>query len=280
MSDLDKILKTMSRQDAQKHFSDRTRSQYMGNNTILCRILGDLKIFALADDIGFTPHMVFNGFWEYWLTKYFAEAIRPGDCVIDIGANQGYYTLLASDLVGPRGKVVSIEPNPEIYSKILASVQFNGFFGRVEALNVALALEGQVGVVPFWVPHHDCKNGRLIFPTDNLKLLETHGRIIEVEAVDLQADRFDRVDFIKIDVEGAELAVLKQVRPIIDRFKPGLVCEVNFGRHYSYDDLVEAVGTDELLYLDFDSKLKKFNKHLAESENTGEDWLICIERGV
>ncbi len=278
MNDLRKTLKSMSRAKAESYFSGHTRSEYMGNNTMICQILGNMKLFALADDIGFTPHMVFDGFWEYWLTRYFAEAVKPGDCVIDIGANQGYYTLLASELVGSNGKVISIEPNPEVFSKLLASVQINGFYSRVNPMNVALAFEGGAGLVPFWVPHRDCKNGRFIFPEDNHDLLEAHGNIIEVEAIDLQVDQFDRVDFIKIDVEGAELAVLKQIRPIIDQFRPGIVCEVNFGRNYSYNDLIEAVGTDDLLYLDFDSKIRKFNKDLAENENINEDWLICLER--
>lgn len=278
MHDLRKILTKKKRSEAEEYFSSNTRSQYLGNNTLLCRVLGNHKLFVMADDIGFTPHMVFDGFWEFWLTKYFAKAIRASDHVIDIGANQGYYTVLAGELVGPEGKVLAIEPNPQVYSRLVASAQVNGYWGRIETRNVALALDGADEAVPFWLPKGDPKNARFIFPDDNQDLLESLGEIIEVPAVELDAGSFERVDFIKIDVEGAEIGVLTQLRPLIQKFRPGLVCEVNFGRHYGYDDVVEAIGTDELLYLDYDSVTKPFTREMAETVNKGEDWLICLER--
>jgi FkbM family methyltransferase len=278
MSELRKILLKKNRPDAEAFFASHTRSQYVGDNTLLCQVLGNHKMFFMANDIGFAPHMVFDGYWEFWLTKYFAEKIKPGDYVIDIGANQGYYTILASELVGPQGKVLAIEPNPQVFSRLLASAQVNGFLSRIEARNVALALDGADEAAPFWLPHGDPKNARFVFPGDNQALLESLGEIIEVPAIVLEPESFARVDFIKIDVEGAEIGVLKQCRPIIERFRPGLVCEVNFGRHYDYDDLVEAIGTDKLLYLDFNSVTRPFTREMAETVNVGEDWLICLER--
>ncbi|MBD3756401.1 MAG: FkbM family methyltransferase [Gammaproteobacteria bacterium] len=278
MSDLRNLLNTIHRADAEKYFAEHTRSEFMGNNTVLCQILGDRKFFAIADDIGFTPHMVMDGYWEFWLTRYFAKVLRPGDFVIDIGANQGYYTILASELVGCSGKVVAIEPNPEVFARLVASVQVNGFSDRVEALNVALALDGQGAKAPFFVPRHDCKNGRFVYAGEDPAYLAGFGDIIEVDAVRLEPSRFERVDFIKIDVEGAELAVIRQLRPLLEKFRPGLVCEVNFGRQYRYDDLVDALGTDQLHFLDYDSKVKPFTRKMAETENVGEDWLICQER--
>ena len=67
--------------------------------------------------------MIMDGFWEYWLTKYFAEQIKPGDTVIDIGANLGYYTLLAGDLVTATGRVVAVEPNPLVFELLSKSVK-------------------------------------------------------------------------------------------------------------------------------------------------------------
>ena len=102
MSQLRPILLKQNRPDAEQHFTARTRSQYLGNGTLLCQVLGGLKLFVIGDDVGFSPHMIFEGYWEFWLTRHFAEVIRPGDTVLDIGANLGYYTLLAADLVGAR----------------------------------------------------------------------------------------------------------------------------------------------------------------------------------
>ncbi len=280
MKDLRDVLTKMKRSDAEGYFSETTRSQFLGNNTLLCQVLGGRKLFTVADDVGFTPHMIFDGYWEFWLSKYFALAIHPGDAVLDIGANQGYYTILAGDLVGPEGKVIAIEPNPEVHSRLVSSAQVNGFGDRVEARNVAVSLDGQAGAAQFWVPHGDSKNARFFFPGDDRGLMESLGHVIEVEAVRLDVDSFERVDFVKVDVEGAELSVLQQLRPIIEKFRPGLVCEVNFERHYKFDDLVEAIGSEKLLYLDYDSKVKPFTRDMAEDQATmGDDWLVCLERG-
>lgn len=277
MNNLRKILLDKPRPAAEAHFTARTRSQYLGSGTLLCQILGGLKLFAIGDDVGFTPHMLFEGYWEYWLTRYFAQEICRGDTVLDIGANLGYYTLLAANLVGADGRVVAIEPNPEVFRRLGASIGVNGFLGRAEARNVALAAPGESGSRSFFVPHGEPKNGRFVSAEEDQATLAACGSLGEVVLGHLDPDDFQRVDFIKVDVEGAEIAVLHHLRPILDRFRPKVVCEVNFGRGYGWDEVVAAFGTEELAYLDFDSTVKPLTRTLAETWKCGEDWLVCVD---
>lgn len=277
MSNLRRILLDQPRPVAEAHFIERTRSQYLGRGTLLCQVLGGLKLFALGDDVGFTPHMLFEGYWEYWLTRHFAAAIRPGDTAIDIGANLGYYTLLAADLVGPGGRVVAVEPNPEVFRCLAASIQVNGFAPRAEARQIALAAPGEHGARPFFVPTGEPKNGRLLLPGEDSGFLAAHGTVSQVPLGQLYPDDFQRVDFIKIDVEGAELAVLESLHPILARFRPKVVCEVNFARGYGWDDVARAFGTEALAFLDFDSTVKPLTRAMAETRQCGEDWLVCVD---
>lgn len=279
MSTLRRILLDNPRPTAEAHFVANTRSQYLGQGTVLCQVLGGLKLFAIGADVGFTPHMLFEGYWEYWLTRHFAAVIRPGDTVIDIGANLGYYTLLAADLVGDTGQVIAVEPNPEVFRRLAASIAVNGFAPRVQPRNWAIAAPGESGSRRFFVPTGEPKNGRFVAAGEDPVWLAAHGTLGEVALGTLDPEQFQRVDFIKIDVEGAELAVLEHLRPILERFRPKVVCEVNFARGYGWDEVVHAFGTDALTFLDFDSTVKPLTRAMAETRQCGEDWLVCVDLG-
>jgi len=276
MSTLRSILLESTRPAAEALFTARTRSQYLGGGTLLCQVLGGLKLFVIGEDIGFSPHMIFEGYWEFWLTRHFAQAIRPGDTVIDIGANLGYYTLLAADLVGETGRVVAVEPNPEVFRRLASSIAVNGFWRRVEARNTALGAADERGQRAFFVPRGEPKNGRFVAPDEDPAWLAAHGSLSEVTLDCLDPADFQQVDFIKIDVEGAELAVLDHLRPILEKFRPKVVCEVNFARGYTWDEVTCAFGTEALMFLDFDSTVKPLTRAMAETRQLGEDWLVCV----
>src|SRR5262249_7878864 len=89
-----------------------TNPVYLGRHTALCRVLGLFKISLDTNDTGFASHVLLDGFWEMWLTIFFARQVKPGMTVIDVGANFGYYTLLFGSLVGDEGRVYAVEPNP------------------------------------------------------------------------------------------------------------------------------------------------------------------------
>jgi FkbM family methyltransferase len=276
MSTLKEILVKSRRDEAEIHFGNRARSQYLGDDTLLCRILGEKKLFAIASDIGLSPHLAFDGYWEFWLTLHFARKINQGDTVIDIGANLGYYSVLAADLVGAAGKVVAIEPNPTVCSYLKKTIQLNGYGERVDVKNYAISSHDDKASVPFFVPTGEPKNGRFILDDESSEYLADFGNVFDVTAGSLVECKFDRIDLIKIDVEGAELQVLKRLQPLIQKFLPQVVCEVNFARGYRYEDVQEALGLEtELLFLDYDGEVKPLSKSMAARDRCGDDWLIC-----
>lgn len=276
MRPLREIFCDYSRAEAEAIMTDLTRSQYLGRNRVLCSILAGRKFFAIADDVGFSTHMIFDGFWEFWLSLCFAKHIKEGDTVIDVGANLGYYTVIAAELVGHQGRVVSIEPNPSVFAFLRDTVSVNGYAGRVTAINAALGAKAGKVSVPFFCPTGEPKNGRFLLPEEEAADLSGLGEVFEVQA--LQAIPVDsgKVDFIKIDVEGAELSVLESLVPLIDKFRPKIVCEVNFARGYGYGDVARFLGGPSgLFHLDYDGDIKPLTEEMARSERTGDDWLVC-----
>lgn len=269
--DVPHILRTTSRVEAEAVFESNSRSAYLGGNRALCIVLGKYKMYVDTTDIGFSPHMMFDGYWEYWLTKFIADHVAEGAHVMDVGANLGYYTLLLADIVGESGKVYGFEPNPVLFEMLRSTVRLNGFWRQASLVNAALIDDPQQVEVPFFVPRNEPKNGTIV----QAGYSDPRGCVISAPARTVGSLDIRRLDFIKIDVEGAEKALLESLQPIKQELTPKIVVEVNFGRNYSYDDIVRLAGYgSELLHIDFDGDIKPLTRKLVSEERQDEDWLV------
>lgn len=141
-------------------------------------------------------------------TKLFEEIINPGKIVFDVGAHAGYYTLLSSILVGANGKVVSFEPNPNNYSYLNKNVLINNLSN---VTTVESAVSNQKGFCYFETrtgsgTGHFSDEGTLKVKTKTLDDFVKEKQLIP--------------DYIKIDVEGAELLVLEGASHTLVNNKP------------------------------------------------------------
>ena len=93
---------------------DHSRALYIGDQMVLCRVLGKYLMYADAQETGITPHLAMDGYWESWITRALAWTVRPGWHCLDVGANHGYYTLVPADGACPEGRVTPIEPTPKL----------------------------------------------------------------------------------------------------------------------------------------------------------------------
>jgi len=141
-------------------------------------------------------------------TEVFRKVLKPGDVVLDIGANIGYYALLAAQIIGETGKVYALEPSPSSITLLRKSVEANGLEHIVEINEKAVA--STVGAVQFFTS--DWSN---LSTTYNSRLVTgkqiPFGRSIEVEAttVDAFLEGKRTPSLIKMDIEGAEVDVIK-----------------------------------------------------------------------
>lgn len=160
--------------------------------------------------------------------------VKEGDICFDIGANIGIYSSVLSRAVGSAGHVHSFEPVRHIRRKLYANLAMNG------AKNVTVnhfALGAEAGELPmFQVKEGEFRGGTSTFVRNNN--VEKMGEqafekeIVKIAALDSYVEEMgiDRVDFMKIDVEGFELNVLKGAVKTLGKFRPPILFEHNQGR--------------------------------------------------
>ncbi|HEX4723482.1 MAG TPA: FkbM family methyltransferase [Pseudonocardiaceae bacterium] len=168
-----------------------------------------------------------------------SEVVGPGAVCIDIGAAAGLYTLALSELVGPTGVVHSVEPLPfahQVWKRLLRSESA----GNVRPHTGALGLEPGKGVISVPIGPYGLVTGRS-FLTGRSKGLGSNAEfaghvdiVVDVETLDGMCDRLGltRLDFLKIDVEGAELHVLESGQRAIETYRPAMLVEIE-DRHIS-----------------------------------------------
>jgi FkbM family methyltransferase len=145
-----------------------------------------------------------TGTYEPDVTALVRRVLRPGHTFVDVGANMGWFSLLAAGLVGPQGRVVAIEPNPANVALLEASAQENGF-ANIEVANMALA-EHPMAVAL----ETDGSNGRVIPVEEPPRGPVRATYVVAAQPLDsvLESLGVGHVDVIKVDVEGAEPLVL------------------------------------------------------------------------
>ncbi|MFJ8360610.1 FkbM family methyltransferase [Streptomyces sp. NPDC093984] len=156
------------------------------------------------------------GVWEPHMTRWIQRRLKPGDGFVDVGANIGVFSVLASHLVGDRGQVVAIEASPAFHHRLLQQARLNGC-RNIRAVNAAvsdapttltfvLASSRNMGansIVPYDGPAEST------FEIDALPLPEL-----------LDPQEIANARVIKIDVEGAEGRVVRGLAPVLDKLRP------------------------------------------------------------
>jgi FkbM family methyltransferase len=154
--------------------------------------------------------------------------VRPGDSVLDLGANFGWYTATLSRMVGDTGRVYSVEPIPETFA-VLSSVAESLGLKNAELFNCALS--DHCGSAVMEVPKfaHGGKNfymAHIVSGKSSDPSLESFE--VPLRSLDsvLSGKKPERVTFVKCDVEGHELAVLKGAANFLACVKPAMLVEV------------------------------------------------------
>jgi FkbM family methyltransferase len=167
-------------------------------------------------------HIYFFGVYEPIEAMLYMRLIRPGMVVVDAGANVGQYTLLASHAVGPQGWVHSFEPVPWTFELLSRHVEKNHL--KNVRLN-SLALWKETGFVSLGLPTLEEVN------FGSYSVGGNKGNIIRAEAITLdeyvKSNRIDRIDLIKIDIEGSEWATLQGMSFVLARDRPIIMMEIN-----------------------------------------------------
>lgn len=152
-----------------------------------------------------------NGVYEEFETEIIKNTIKKGDVVIDLGANIGYYTVLFAKLVGPTGKVYAFEPDPSNFSILKKNITINKY---KNVIPINKAVSDKNGILKLFLANSKKGAHSTLINYTNRK---NH---IDVETITLNKyfeNYSKQINFIKMDIEGAEFLALKGMSKILKK---------------------------------------------------------------
>jgi FkbM family methyltransferase len=176
-----------------------------------------LRFFVRLNDP--LHYSILLGLHEREVLECLQQQLKPGMTVFDVGANAGYFSMIAGELVGKSGRIVSLEPDPRVVEVLRRNVGSNGF---ENASVVQAAAYNSCGEVSLGCAPATSWSG--IYYERPMKRIS-----VRAVTLDSLCDQLglDRVDFVKIDVEGAEVAVLEGMSGVLARQRPQVLLELH-----------------------------------------------------
>jgi len=159
--------------------------------------------------------------WEAYETQLTLRHLKAGDVYVDVGANIGYYTLIASQRVGIKGKIIAYEPDPDNFALLQSNVTLNNL--------------PQVAIFPCAL-YDKNTDGQLFLSDDNFGDHRIYGASEERESRSIQLVQGDEhlgkqtehIDFLKIDTQGSEFFVVKGLQKLITQNRDHLRIMLEF----------------------------------------------------
>jgi FkbM family methyltransferase len=212
-------------------------------------------ILLWLNNTGYLDRMIIReGEFEPMSTAAVNRLVKPGFTVLDIGANIGYYTVIASKLVSDAGKVIAFEPTVNFLDVLSKNIAANNL-SNVEVMPYGLSnrtCELEIDIGPSSATLHSPPGFDKVLSTEKIQL---------ISLVDfVQTSKIEKIDFIKIDIDGHEPVFFEGAWPILDAMSPIILCEVS---HLHY---LQAGYTA----WDFYSKVKEHNYKIYEESNLDE----------
>jgi FkbM family methyltransferase len=177
------------------------------------------------DEVGGT--VLAYGTFEKSTMRELMRHMPAGGTVIDVGAHIGWYSLKAASAVGPKGHVIAVEPNHETLVELRANIRASGAGGVIAVAPVACA-DSETTLTFYAAPRRNTGESSLSATNASQEGAIAASYSVRARRLDdiVKEAGVNRVDAIKIDVEGAEFLVLKGAAETLDRYRPVVVVEL------------------------------------------------------
>jgi len=249
------LFQVENRTAIEKWCRDQTRQGYLGDHTALARVLGNILMYVDTRDLSLSPHLLMNGFWEMWVTQAVVNFVRPGMRCIDVGANCGYYTTLLADLVGDKGFVQAYEPQVRLAELLNKTLAVNGM--HQAQVSTDIVMDASRGMMSLFT-YKEYLGSASVRPGKH-----AHHEPDQRPATSIDEDGFglseaSPIDFVKIDVQGLEMQVLRGMKATIAK-SPKISIAMEFTPCDHEDTLaaldeivamgllIRAIGTDGIV---------------------------------
>ncbi len=204
------------------------RSRFSLNKEYLTTYDENIKMYCRLND-----HIESQIFWQgmqegdVGVYRVIKDLLKQGDVFFDIGACVGTFSLIAANIVKASGRVYAFEPVLKHFERLKRNIALNGF---ENILLFKLALSDKNGGGKIFIPK-TLNTGMASLSANNMQWADYEVEEVELKKLDnfVKEQDVKRIDIIKIDVEGHELAVIKGAINSINKFKPRIIMEVNRG---------------------------------------------------
>ncbi|MCA1625185.1 MAG: FkbM family methyltransferase [Acidobacteria bacterium] len=232
------------------------------------------------------PHyyqtVYFLGEYERAVTDVISKVVQRGDVCLDVGANIGWYTTLLQKLVREEGTVYAFEPVPKAFSLLEKNVKLNSAFDNIYLYNLALGDSEKEAEMHIFDGFTEGHASLASFVNRSYKISPTRMIILDTF---LEANNIGEINFVKIDIEGAELLMLKGAKRLFNQIVPPIfVIEMALGTTegfgYLPNDIIEFIAEkrDYEFYAIDESKflLKKIKNVLCVPKGKYQDRLAKL----
>lgn len=217
--------------------STGARGTYVGDGRVLIGLPDGSVVSAVADDLSITPDLVAHGMYDMPFWTFLQSTVKPGDHVVDIGANIGVFTLAMARRVGRFGRVYAYEADSELAELVVDNMRTNHVSRQVEVVQRA-AGDGE-GAIEF---SRDRRfRGSSVAGGSGQDATGRDALTVECERVDSRVPSDVPLRLVKIDVEGGEARVLKGLEGLLAARAVRLV-DVEVVRTNAGDAWLELVG--------------------------------------
>lgn len=227
-------------------------------------------------DLGFTPHFTYKreNFWEAWITCWMSKQVFPGAHCMDIGANHGYYAFMMQQA---GAQCMAVEPQSHLCELMSISAKLNKHQRNYVEIVQAAISDYPGEIVTLDVPDGHGMNASISSYYHPIAPNGNHGEQVETATVDSLVSAFTAMDFIKIDVEGAEEEVWAGMQRMWRRHRPVTLLEFRWDRYENPVEFADRLFKEaSVSYVDTDAKEKPVQglSHLATQKNA--DWMLVL----
>jgi FkbM family methyltransferase len=199
------------------------------------------------------------GAFELATVRAYESLIRPGDVVLDIGANIGAHTLHFARAVGPDGKVFAFEPTDYAIGKLRANIALNpDLASRITCCQLMLVDKAEGYDVPRLHSSWPLSRAPDLHPDHRGRLMATVNAGATTLDAYIQEARIDQVDFIKLDIDGHECSMLRGARAALKSLRPTILLELSPHQleemGASIEELVDLLAAEDYVLEDVRSR--------------------------
>lgn len=194
---------------------------YIGNGRMLVATVWGGRLVAPADDLSIMPELVMSGSMEMPLTKFLINTVKPGQTVVDVGANIGYFTVLLGYLIGAGGRQFAYEANPALMPYLRDNLSINYHHDRTTLRHCGVY--SSMTTLDFHCARRFMGNSSVHAHNE-----EYHRHYADdIVSVQVPAEPLDRlletvphIDLLKIDIEGGEYHAFSGMERLL---QPGMI---------------------------------------------------------